>query len=905
MREERIMEYLKTQANGATTMQIADALQLQRTNVSSILNRLVQQGQVQKRNGKPMRFSLETATEQPQKPPKTEDVFGALVGAEQSLQDGVKKAKAAILYPPNGLMTLLVGPTGVGKTMFAGLMYRFAIQNNALPHKAPFVSFNCADYASNPQLLMAHLFGSVKGAYTGANEDRAGIVANANHGILFLDEVHRLPPEGQEMLFYLIDYQRYKPLGSINFIEGVDVRIIAATTELPEQAMLPTLLRRIPMRIQIPALDKRTLEERYSLILFFFNEEARKIGKEIIVTRTAMQHLLLYDCIGNIGQLKNDIQLGCANAFVTGINSGLSQISVDIVDFSAAVRQGALYYRTYQKELKQMLLDCVRFIFTGNAIQRELEGEKAIGDLDFGKAVQQKIDHYKQKNLSDTEMASLLATELTSIYQHFLKHVDALSGEEFAAMVDERLVQYVMAFVTSSAKVLRQAFSKAAVRALTLHVTQMVRRMEQGVYIRNYRLLETKNQHSKEYELCAEFAAMLEQMYHIRISIDEIAYLAFFVSPMELNTEVHPAILILMHGESSAQSMANVAGRLMGATHVYAYDMSLSIPTKTAYQQVHAMLENVDLSCGLLLLVDMGSLKVFGEMLSSDLGITVRVLDMVSTALVLECARISLLVNHVEEVYEQVRSDLEQYHEIANFDTRAFEEPSARQVIVTMCMTGEGSALKLKNLVESKLGMSEESAVQVVPCAVYSRDEMLIRINRLLQSNEVLCVIGTINPQIESIPFIHISELVIDKDFARLRQITKHKQLGEEIPVEQDRHIMQIYNELYHFLSEEVTNVDVNLLQKHMLPFLRTLSPLGYQEHWEQNVGLICHIACLIEKLILKQPTRDCPDLVLLRETYTKQFDFLRQQIQPIEQDFQIKMRDDDIAFILKILMHI
>ena len=59
-----------------------------------------------------------------------------------------------------------------------------------------FVSFNCAQYASNPELLAANLFGYVKGAFTGAQSDKAGAFEAANGGVLFLDEVHRLDAQG-------------------------------------------------------------------------------------------------------------------------------------------------------------------------------------------------------------------------------------------------------------------------------------------------------------------------------------------------------------------------------------------------------------------------------------------------------------------------------------------------------------------------------------------------------------------------------------------------------------------------------------------------------------------------------------------------------------------------------------
>jgi transcriptional regulator with AAA-type ATPase domain len=95
--------------------------------------------------------------------------FREIIGSEGSLKVQISQAKAAILYPPNGLHTLLLGPSRVGKSHIAEAMYNFAVKSGNFREDAPFVVFNCADYADNPQLLMAQLFGYSKGSFTGAD----------------------------------------------------------------------------------------------------------------------------------------------------------------------------------------------------------------------------------------------------------------------------------------------------------------------------------------------------------------------------------------------------------------------------------------------------------------------------------------------------------------------------------------------------------------------------------------------------------------------------------------------------------------------------------------------------------------------------------------------------------------
>ena len=89
----------------------------------------------------------------------------------------------------------------MGKSFLAELMYQYARTTGNFKPNMPFYQFNCADYAENPQLLLAQLFGYRKGAFTGATEEKKGIVEQCDGGILFLDEVHRLPPRARRSCF--------------------------------------------------------------------------------------------------------------------------------------------------------------------------------------------------------------------------------------------------------------------------------------------------------------------------------------------------------------------------------------------------------------------------------------------------------------------------------------------------------------------------------------------------------------------------------------------------------------------------------------------------------------------------------------------------------------------------------
>nr|PZN42942.1 MAG: hypothetical protein DIU70_04480 [Bacillota bacterium] len=366
-RMDRVLEYVRQVtrdgAGGVTAAEVAAALGLARSNASADLNALWKQGRLEKLCGRPVRYRLPpraeegtAATAAPcQLPPPPEDPFQEMIGWNESLATAVKQAKAAVLYPGGGLHTLLCGPTGVGKSMLAELMFRFGLRSGVFRPDARLMTFNCADYASNPQLLMAQLFGVARGAYTGAVQDQVGLVELADGGMLFLDEVHRLPPEGQQMLFRLIDKGRFRRLGETKVERTSKVLIVCATTERADSVLLRTFKRRIPMVIHLPPLAERTLGERLKFLKRAFRAEARKMNVPLVVLRSALEYLLLYDCPGNVGQLISDVQLSCAYAFLRYLSDHRVPVTIGPDVLPDHVRRQVVGIRQRRRELEELL----------------------------------------------------------------------------------------------------------------------------------------------------------------------------------------------------------------------------------------------------------------------------------------------------------------------------------------------------------------------------------------------------------------------------------------------------------------------------------------------------------------------------------------------------------------------
>lgn len=292
------------------SLYISEQLQLSRNMVSQYLNQLFAEGRLLKINTRPVVFydgdtiedmygvslhqrefiSLEEFQKALQ-PHQPQD-FEKLIGYDESLASLVNQCKATISYPPSGLPLLLYGPTGTGKSFLAQLMYEYAINQGLIAEDRNFLIVNCSEYANNPELLTANLFGHKKGAFTGADRDNPGLIKLAEGGVLFLDEVHCLKAECQEKLFLFMDKGIYHMVGDNEKWYTSSVRLIFATTEKPQEVLLKTLLRRIPMIVTVPSLAERGSHERLQLIHSIFEDEEKRIHKSIHISSLVYRLLL-------------------------------------------------------------------------------------------------------------------------------------------------------------------------------------------------------------------------------------------------------------------------------------------------------------------------------------------------------------------------------------------------------------------------------------------------------------------------------------------------------------------------------------------------------------------------------------------------------------------------------------
>jgi transcriptional regulator with AAA-type ATPase domain/transcriptional regulatory protein LevR len=905
-RKEKVYDLLKKQCLkiknikgdvGFSADFIAKQIGITRNNASFELNNLYREGRVEKIRGRPTlyldkewcvknnyfagRVSKNTGGNA-----ICTDCFNDLIGHDGSLSSYIKQVQAAILYPPKGLATLILGETGTGKTTFARHIYRFALDNRPAKEDMPYVIFNCADYANNPQLLMTILFGSVKGAYTGSESDRMGLVDKAAGGILFLDEVHRLPPEGQEMLFTMIDSNRYRRLGDVSEREA-DVLIIAATTEDPKSALLETFLRRFPIVIKLPSLKERNMKERLEIISGLFNQEALRVGVPIKVSKDILNALLLYLPQGNVGALKSTIELISSRGYLDHLISG-QDIYISLKYLPENVMHGLLQNNEDKRKASELIgFDDV--IFHG--------GQKVVTDnnrdpYDFSFKIYEYLDsrnaEYKKTGLNKDIIACKLYKDLEDSLIKFC------SSMQFSSIRESGLSKFLNFRVVSIVKILSQEvlekynyhIKENTLIALAFHINSLFNRRTRKITTIN--LENIKQKHAVEFDIAHYIVERLKRLLKFRIGDDEVGFICMilYLTSQEDKTNKKVGIIVIAHGESTASSMASVANKLLNTDNVRAINMGLDDNSSDVLKSAIMLAKELDEGKGILIVVDMGSLKGLGPIIEKQTGIKVMTIDNASTPMLLEAAHKSMMP--YMDLKDIAISVLELEKNLINTTLKEISgRNDFRRIIFTVCSTGEGTAVYLKDNIEKIFVENGINGVQVIEMNISDMASAVENMRKIAGDREIIAVAGSINPDYPGVPFFNLMDFVTGNGLERIALLASQNRLADIKSSNNSRKI--VYGAVSDALDE-----NLNFLSgKKMMPYIDKYT--GMVEEWigsklsnHDYTIISMHLAYALEKAMFngKQNENDVENR------------HLSGIVKEIYDDFRILLDDDDVRIV-------
>ncbi|MBP1046952.1 sigma 54-interacting transcriptional regulator [Enterococcus sp. BWM-S5] len=878
-RMELVYEGLKRLYEGAgiTTNEVAEQLELSRANVSSDLNQLVAQGMARKECGKPVLYHpVIKMTELEQ-----------FVLKNPSLKMIVNQAQAAILYPPNGLNMLFYGETGVGKSMFVSYIYDYAKTVKRKSEDYPFIRFNCADYANNPQLLMGQLFGVTKNAYTGAEEERRGLIEKADGGILFLDEIHRLPPEGQEMLFTFIDYGTYNRLGETAKERSATVQLIAATTEAPNSALLQTFQRRIPMVLKIPSLAERTLEERAWLVSLFLQAEANRLNEPIKITQNSLRALISYHCPSNIGQLKSDVQLCCAKAYADFLLNGQQDIRIHSPELMPHILNG-LYQEPDKRIIWQKMRTTVgRYVLFQP--DQDLDKDGSSDQNNIYKLLNEKTDEVKSGKLSYEELVKIVEENYQSLYR---EESDGRSIKNLKTVFSEPLYETCIQTIQLAEQLLERKLNEKIQASLAIHLLNTYDRIRRGDHLTIHPdNLEIEAKYPEYVMIAKECLLYLNCSLDINIPDEEAVFLAMFFiynsddSP-ESSRQVQ--VIVLAHGASTATSMTTFVNRLLNVEQgAWGINMDLEESPKSMLQRLKQLLIESNTTADLLFLVDMGSLNNIGHEIEKELGNHCATIGLVSTSHVLEATRKAVLGIPLDEIYQSTLQVNEYAVPRESSVCHSAWDDKKESVILTFCVTGEGTAVTMKNILKNKLTVDDE-ALTIIPVTLLHNESAVNYLSAMQKKYTILCIVSSL-PIKTSITQFQLYDLFQPEALAQIQEIVD---------------IDSTYRNIGQTLKDELSDIDSNEIVadvKSILPLLE--KKLQRQFHKRTIFGAIFHICCLVDGLKKGDRGNDFPDQKMYEEKFAWEHLVIREAIQSIEEKYAVTISDGEISYMVSLFV--
>lgn len=833
---QQLLAVLSNNETGLTTAEVAQQIDLSRSATSLYLNELLQEGTVKQTGTKPVYWLPASAASE-----TTDDVFKAFIGSQGSAREAIKKCIAAVMYPPLGLPLLIHGPSGVGKSFLAKLIYDYLKQNNAKGAEKFFV-FNCADYANNPELLSSILFGHTKGAFTGAEGERKGLLAQADQGVLFLDEVHRLSKENQEKLFQFMDSGNFRPIGEDEKLQHSQVRLLFATTETPEEVLLPTFYRRISVIIDLPSFHERPIYERFELIKYLFLQEAKRIKRDLAISQELLDYLSERAYPGNVGSLANEIRMYCAGALQK--NPTAETIALILGN---------------ERPSLELHFDQINEAFAPDDLQTQ--------------QVQ------LQQLLASDQTLLQIQEELASLHHHLRHEAGSVCttalGERVTASIQEQNRRVLGDLpLTEEATATVSCFLDFTENQLPMTLWENLQ----------YRLL-------KEQPRTYHLAQLLTKELPLELIPAAKCLLAILLIG-SVNEEIRYHALLVAHGERTASSIQGVANKMCGEYLFDAINMPLTSSVHDIVAQVKNWLSERETGDGVIMLVDMGSLTQLYKSLKPQILGELLVINNLTTSFALEIGQQLLNGSRFHTIAKAAEE---------NFVTNVqyFEGFSVEKNIIISSISGRDVSKKLR-------GICQQYVKPDIKLIILNYNELSAAIDRAADETEYLketsLILTTSYLDTDvAVPTLNLLDVLDDNAEQQLEQSFHHLIHPNNVKPMLNEFIHFFSKE---GLSEklEFLNPDVIIRQVEDTTD-KCERRFGLQLNAKMKFNLTMHLALMVERTILGGADYPLPEELSSLKLNDKPFEAnIKTILYNLEQFYRITISDWELYVLYEIL---
>ncbi|MCH4183830.1 MAG: PRD domain-containing protein [Prevotella sp.] len=840
---------------GLETGYIAGHLNLQRTNASSLLNRLCGEGKLVKSTTRPVLYSLPADF-------NTGDntCFLNLIGYDGSLRNVVQLAKAAILYPQKSLTTMIIAEHGCGTDALVRMMYEYAKQTGVLKTDAPFIKVSCSNYKDDAKALHEVLFGENSNAFQ-----------QASKGILFLDDVDLINSADKECITRFVEEDTSDAYRSVFLI-------LSASTGM-NRIDKTQMSSKIPMCIELPPLTKRPLEERLELINRFLSIESARAKRKIEVGPEVLRMLLLYDGPLNVKQINLDIKIASASAYVRCYEDVNSNMVLYPDDFETYVRKGLLAHKQHMLEVNALVKDNTTYVFDSESTVKKYSYFSPSSD-DYNN-IRSRICELEKRGVEHKQASDIISESLHGAIASYKRELSnqVINTDQLRLLVNKQIIDLVTDFIQSCEGRFQKQYPASVFYGICLHINSLIHMKKRGERISEEQVTKIITTYNKEFIACQEFANTLSMTMKLNIDIDEIVLITMFLIDDDSNEETgRPQLLIAMHGDHTASDVAEVIHTLTRTDNIHSFDLSLTSDLKDSVKELEILVENTDQGKGIIALYDMGSIKTMLETISEDTGITIRLVNIPFTLIGLDIARKCAVTDDVDAVYHSVVTELYQFRSDTTIKPNVF---------ITLCNTGEGGAVQMSEYIQrySHLGYA------VMPLAISDRQQLIRKVSEIRKSSSVAAFVGTFDPKIFGIPFISIQE-VFECPKESIDLVLERKPASQEVDAEK---------QMYQQFEEDLTVIPKGELKK-ILPGVIQEIDAAYGLNEDQRIGLSMHLAAMTARLMQKSSVSENKNTAVILKEHGKEFKEIAKYLKKLEKRFSIVIPDSEIANVYEII---
>ena len=542
-------------------------LQMERSNVSRILNQLHQQGLLIKTQGRPTLFVAKKPIEDLKKDiyipttiPKGKDIKDYLelnkpitklrkqssfeqdiyLHENSSLYEPIQKAKAAILYPPRGLNTLIYGEPCTGKVNFAKSMYEFSIDNAIFKDSARYYYIDCLNYQNNTnENILKDFYG-----YQNNDNLHKGHFEKTRNGILIIDHIDCLPHGILSNIYNTIVNGFYSPINASTKIIEVKSLVIAISDD-ETLCNDPNIKRSFPMQIRIPSLKEKSIHELLILTLQYFQEESIRIEKTIRISKDVLSCFIMSNYSGNLPHLHAEIIQSCSNGYHSFINNEDLFITVDFNDISTPVLNNIFDVNERINELNNILnlFSNDYFFFTPVQDNKELLflyelNSHTKSDEPLLSKIEDKLIN---QCIKDIDNASKI--ELNTIRSVMVKRI---YDDLYPIMIDNSITK-----------------NENLLYGLLQHISNSLNQIRSGQINNDYKMNDYKIAKQSDYLCAKEIYKKIKESYTIVLPDVEIEYIAtyLYLSSQWINNN-YIQLLIVSEDKESAKDYASYINTL-------------------------------------------------------------------------------------------------------------------------------------------------------------------------------------------------------------------------------------------------------------------------------------------------------------------------------------------------------